>query len=346
MGADPPCADVPRVDERAREAAAARQGRLTKPPGSLGRLESLAVDIAGMQATESPSVDPAVVVTMAGDHGVAEEGVSAYPQSATAAMVANLLDGGAAVNALTGVVGAETLVVDMGVAGSVPDAVVDKRIGPGTANIALEPAMSRDEALASIAAGRAVVADHAADARLIGLGEMGIANTTPSAAVTAVLTGERPATVTGRGTGVDDETWAHKVDVVERAIETTGPDPSDPVDVLRRVGGFELGGLAGVAIEAAARRMPVVVDGFITGAAALLAVACEPRVEAYLLPSHASVEPGHAIQQDALGLEPLFDYEMRLGEGTGAALAIGTYDAACAALTEMATFEEAGVSEE
>jgi len=334
---------IPPLDDDARQTALDRQAQLTKPPGSLGRLETMAAEIAAMQLTAEPTVDPAVVVTMAADHGVVAEGVSAYPQSITAAMVANFCDGGAAVSALCDAGEVENVIVDMGVAGSVPESVVDHSIADGTTNIAAEPAMSRGQALAAISAGRSVVAEHASEANLIGLGEMGIGNTTPSAAITALLTDSPVDTVTGHGTGIDDETRARKVAVIEQAIETTDPDPADPVDVLRSVGGFEIAGLVGVTLEATSRRMPVVVDGLIAGAAALLAAEIKPRVADYLLGSHESVEPGHERQLDALDLEPCFDYGMRLGEGTGAAVAIGVYRAACAAHNGMSTFAEAGL---
>jgi len=337
---------IPPLDSEAREAAVDRQANLTKPPGSLGRLETMAADIAAMQSTTEPTVDPAAVVTMAADHGVTAEGVSAYPQSITAAMVANFCEGGAAVSALCGAADIRNVIVDMGVAGEVPPAVVDHHITDGTANMAAGPAMSREQALAAIAAGRSVVSEQAAEANLIGLGEMGIGNTTSSAAITALLTDNEVAAVTGHGTGIDEETRAQKVDVIEQAIETTTPDPTDPVDVVRSVGGFEIAGLVGVTLETASRRTPVVVDGFIAGAAALVAAAIEPRVVYYLLPSHASVEPGHEAQLDALGLESCFDYGMRLGEGTGAAVAVSVYRAACTAHTEMSTFAEAGLDTE
>lgn len=339
--------DVPDLDESAMEAARDRQDRLTKPPGSLGRLEDLSVRIAGMIGEPTPELSSPVVLTIGADHGVAEEGVSAFPQEVTAQMVENFANDGAAVNALAGTVGAANLVVDMGVATDEyadTAAVVDEKIRPGTDDIATGPAMSRDEAVGAITTGRTVVAEHAAGADLIALGEMGIGNTTPSAAITAALTDASVDAVTGRGSGIDDETLEHKRSVVRQALETTDPDPADGIDVLRSVGGFEIGGLAGVTLEAASRRTPVVVDGFIAGAAALVAATIEPDVTDYLLPSHSSVESGHAIQCDALELDPLFDLELRLGEGTGAALAIGIYQGACTTLREMATFEEAGVS--
>lgn len=342
----PISASVPVLDSDAREAAVERQRHLTKPPGSLGRLETLASDIAAMQSTTEPQVDPAVVVTMAADHGVVAEGVSAYPQSVTAAMVANFLDEGAAVSALCAAGGVENVIVDMGVASEVPSGVVDHRIAAGTNTMVRGAAMTREQAIESIAAGREVVRTHADDANMIGLGEMGIGNTTASAAITALLTESAVDAVTGHGTGIDPETRANKVETIERAIAVNSPDVSDPIDVLRCVGGFEIGGLVGVTIEAASRRIPVVVDGFIAGAAALLAVKSEPRVADYLLGSHESVEPGHDVQVDALGIDPLFDYGMRLGEGTGGALAVSTYRAACAAHTGMSTVVEAGLETE
>ena len=337
---------IPPLDSEARAAARDRQARLTKPPGSLGRLETMAAEIAAMQSTTTPAVDPAVVVTMAGDHGVVEEGVSAYPQSITAAMVANLLDGGAAVNALCDANSVENVVVDMGVAGEVPEGVLDCRVDDGTANMAHGPAMTRQQALDAISAGRSVLGDAAAEPQVVGLGEMGIGNTTASAAITALLTDNSVEAVTGHGTGIDEETRAHKIEVIEAAIETNNPDPSSPISVLQAVGGFEIAGLAGLTLAAASQRIPVVVDGFIAGAAALVAAEINPQVTDYLLASHASVEPGHAAQLDALDIEPCFDYGMRLGEGTGAALAISVYRAACAAHTEMSTFAEAGLETE
>ncbi len=339
----PLAVSIPPLDTDAREAAIERQAELTKPPGSLGRLETLASDLAAIQSTTAPRVDPAVVVTMAADHGVVAEGVSAYPQSITTAMVRNFVDGGAAITALCAAGNVENVVVDMGVAGDVPSGVVEHRIAPGTNNMTNGPAMTDEQALAAVTAGRSVVRTHASDATLVGLGEMGIGNTTASAAITALLTDSTVDAVTGHGTGIDAETRNKKVETIERAIAINTPDSDDPIEVLRCVGGFEIGGLVGVTLEAASRRIPVVVDGVIAGAAALLAVSIAPRVADYLLGSHTSVEPGHDVQLNALGIEPLFDYDMRLGEGTGAALAVSTYRAACAAHTEMSTFEEAGL---
>lgn len=337
--------EVPPLSEEAMERARERQAQLTKPPGSLGRLEEYSVRIAGMTGDPVPRIDDAVVVTMAADHGVVEEGVSAFPQSVTAAMVENFARGGAAVNALAGNADAENLIVDVGVTEPYDDGgvVVRKPVAKGTENFAEGPAMTREQAIEAIEVGRRAVAAHAPDADVIGLGDMGIGNTTASAAVTAAITGAEPADVTGRGTGIDDEALDRKVEVIRNALDLHDPDPDDGVDVLRTVGGFELAGLAGVALEAASREIPVVVDGFITGAAALAAWAVDDRVSRYLLPSHRSVEDGHDVQHEALGLDPLFDFDMRLGEGTGAALAISVYRGACATLREMATFEEAGI---
>ncbi|ERH07603.1 MAG: nicotinate-nucleotide--dimethylbenzimidazole phosphoribosyltransferase [Halonotius sp. J07HN4] len=332
---------IPPLDDTAREAAAERQQQLLKPPGSLGRLEAMAVEIAAMQATPTPSVDPAVLFTLAADHGVTAEGISAYPASVTAAMVNAVESGDAAINALAAANDIDTHVVDMGVDGDIPESVIDHHIADGTANMASEPAMTAVHARESIAAGRALVADHAAKAGVIGLGDLGIGNTTASAAITAALTDTTVAEVTGHGTGIDEATRQHKIETIEQAL--AGTDTDDPLDVLRCVGGFEIGGLVGVTLEAASRRIPVAVDGVITGAAALVAAEINERVTAYLLGSHVSTEPGHAVQLEQLKLEPCIEYEMGLGEGTGAAVAIGTYRAACRSHTEMATFADVGV---
>lgn len=338
--------DIPPLDGDARQQAETRQQSLTKPPGSLGQLETVATAIAAMQATPQPAVDPAAIITMAADHGVASEGVSAYPQSVTTAMTAAVADANAAINAIAGATETDTMLVDMGVAGEVPDAAIDCAVGEGTANMATGPAMTREEARQSIAAGQRVVRRHADEYGMIGLGELGIGNTTAGAAITAVLTDESVDAVTGHGTGIDEESRQEKVETIEQALDVTDPDPDDPLSVLRCVGGYEIGGLVGVTLAAASHRIPVVVDGFITGAAALVAVAIDPRVDDYLLGSHRSVEPGHTAQLDALGLQAGFDYELRLGEGTGAALAISIYRAACQAHREMATFSEAGIDPE
>ncbi|MDQ7029528.1 MAG: nicotinate-nucleotide--dimethylbenzimidazole phosphoribosyltransferase [Ardenticatenia bacterium] len=336
------------LDASAMAAARARQDTLTKPPGSLGRLEHLSTLVAGITGHVRPRLHHKVIVTMAGDHGVVAEGVSAYPQEVTAQMVLNFLRGGAAINVLARHVGARVVVVDMGVATDLDDVdgLVHCKVGHGTANIARGPAMSREQAEQALLAGAAVVeteADTGLD--ILGVGEMGIGNTTPAAAVAAAITGRPPGEIVGRGTGVDDATLARKVAAVQRALAVNRPDPYDGLDVLTKVGGFEIGGMAGAMLAAAARRVPVVVDGFISTAAALIAVTLAPQVRPFLIASHRSREKGHHIMLDWLGAEPVLDLEMRLGEGTGSALAIGVIEAACQVLDEMATFAEAGVSE-
>ena len=328
--------------------AQARLDALTKPPGSLGRLEELARAIATMTGHCPPEVRQPVIVTLAADHGVAAEGVSAYPQVVTAQMLENFLSGGAAVNVLARQAGARVVVADLGVASPVGErpALVRRPIAPGTGNIARGPAMTRAQATRAVAIGAELAADEVArDADLLATGEMGIANTTAAAAVVAALTGVPPEAVTGRGTGIDADRWRLKVDVVARALAVNRPDPADPLDVLARVGGFEIAGLAGLVLGGAARRVPIVLDGFIAGAAALAAVRLAPEARHYLIAAHRSVEPGHAVVLEALGLTPYLDLGMRLGEGTGAALAIGLARAACAVMAEMATFTSAGVSE-
>jgi nicotinate-nucleotide--dimethylbenzimidazole phosphoribosyltransferase len=323
----------------------ARLDRLTKPPGSLGRLEELVRQAALITGSETPCVTAPVIFTLAADHGVAAEGVSAYPQAVTAQMVENFCRGGAAVNVLARRAGARVVIADLGVATALsphPE-LVDRKIASGTANLARGPAMSRAGALAAIAAGAELVGAAAPDC--VGTGEMGIANTTAASALTAALTGADPAAVTGRGTGVDDARLAGKVAVVRRALAVNRPDPRDPLGVLAALGGFEIAGLVGVILAGAARRVPVVLDGFIATAAALVAVRLHAATRDYLLAAHRSVEPGHRALLETLGLAPYLDLGMRLGEGTGAALAIALLRSALACLDEMATFKEAGVSE-
>lgn len=355
---------IPAFDDDAADAARERQAELTKPPGSLGRLEDLAVAIAGLTGEARPALADPTVVVAAADHGVVDRGVSAYPQAVTRAMLRNFAAGGAAVSAIAEVVGAEVLVVDAGIDGppveddrSGTTAVVDERIGSGTDDVSRGPAMSRDDAIASLEAGVRTARTRLADAGVVALGEMGIGNTTIAAALTAALAGADPERVTGPGTGVDEETRTHKVRIVERALERNGLDggddgdaigeptdeATDAVEVLRRVGGYEIGFLAGVALGCAADRTPVVLDGVVSGAAALVADAVTGDVRPYLLPSHVGSEPGHAIQLRALDLDPLFDHDLRLGEGSGAALALATYRAACRTHDRMATFAEAGI---
>ncbi|MCX7616333.1 nicotinate-nucleotide--dimethylbenzimidazole phosphoribosyltransferase [Tepidiforma sp.] len=338
---------IPDIDAAAAAAAARRLDRLTKPQGSLGRLEELAIRLAGMTGNPSCRFDQRAVVVMAADHGVTEEAVSAYPSEVTAQMVANFAAGGAGISVLARRAGAQVVVVDMGVraAPGVPG-VLDRRLGPGTRNMTREPAMTLAQAEAAVATGRELAGQlAAAGVSLFLTGEMGIGNTTAASAVTAALTGRPAQEVTGRGTGLDDAALAHKVGVVERALALHRPNPADPIGVLASVGGFEIAGLAGLILGAAERRIPVILDGFITGAAALAACAMAPGAPGYLIASHRSVEPGHTAVLEALGLEPLLDLRLRLGEGTGAALALHLVDAALAVRDEMATFDEAGVSE-
>ena len=339
-------AAVAPVDAAAAEAVAARHDRLTKPPGSLGRLEELAARIAAIQRSSEPSSARKAIVVAVADHGVVAEGVSPYPQTVTAQMVANFLRGGAAISVLAKQAGARLLVADFGIAAapSGNGEVEDCRIAGGTANMAAGPAMTREQALAAIAHGEALAGRLARDGLdLLALGEMGIGNTTSASALTATLTGAPVADVTGRGTGLDEAGIAHKIAVIERALRVNAPDPSAPVDVLAKVGGFEVAGLVGLMLGAAAQRVPVVLDGFITGAAALVATRIQPRLSDYLIASHRSQEPGHAAVLNALSLDPLFDLRMRLGEGTGAAIALQLIDDAVALLHGMATFDEAHV---
>jgi nicotinate-nucleotide--dimethylbenzimidazole phosphoribosyltransferase len=336
------------LDQIAMDAARARQGILTKPPGSLGRLEELSIWLAGVRADPLPVIREKVIVTAAADHGVARKGVSAYPREVTAQMVLNFLQGGAAVNVLAKRAGARVVVVDAGVDGELPEhpALLRRSAGKGTADISIGPAMSREQALSCILAGAELAAEQiAAGVDLLAAGDMGIGNTTASAAITAALTGMPAPAVTGRGTGVTDERLRVKTEIVEQALALNKPDPLDGVGVLAAVGGFEIGFLAGVLLGAAAGRRPALLDGFISGAAGLVACAIAPLARDYLVASHRSAELGHRILLEHLEKRPLLDLDMRLGEGTGAALAMGILESAAACLTEMATFESAGVSD-
>lgn len=319
---------------------------LTKPPGSLGRLEEVALRLATLRGG-APRVDRPVVFTFAADHGVVAEGVSAYPQVVTAQMVENFVRGGAAINVLARQAGAHVVVADFGVAGlvSAAEGLVRCPIAAGTANMARGPAMTSEQAERAIEQG-ATLADEAIDAGadLLATGEMGIGNTTAAAAITAAITGAPPDAVTGRGTGVDDATWRHKVEVVGVALAVNRPDAADGLDVLAKVGGFEIAGLVGVILAGAARGVPVVLDGFISTAAGLIAATLAPGTRHALFAAHRSAEPGHAIALAHLGLVPYLDLSLRLGEGTGAALFIHLARAAALIYAEMATFKSAGVS--
>lgn len=341
-------ASIQPLDEAAMQAARGRQNQLTKPQGSLGRLEELSIQLAGISGRPIPMIKDKVIITMAGDHGVVAEGVSAFPQEVTPQMVYNFLRGGAAINVLARHVGARIVIVDMGVAAELDPhpALVSRKVAPGTGNIARGPAMSRAQAEQAVLAGVEVVqAEIARGLDIVGTGDMGIGNTTPSAAIACALTGQSPERVAGRGTGVDDAGLQRKIEAIRRALEVNRPDPQDGLDVLAKVGGFEIGGLAGVMIGAAAARKAVMVDGFISTAAAMLAVTLAPAARPYLIAAHRSQEYGHGLMLDWLGVRPLLDFDLRLGEGTGAALGIGLAEAACKILAEMATFAEAGVSD-
>jgi len=339
------------LDERAMAEARARQDSLTKPQGSLGQLEWLSIQVAGIKGNPRPRIVHKVIFTLAADHGVTQEGVSAYPSEVTPQMVYNFLRGGAGINVLARHVGARVVIADLGVASVLqrhPDLpnLKDKKIALGSRNMAKGPAMSREEAIRSIEAGMELVEEELGRGiDILGTGDMGIGNTTPSSAITACLTGAGVASVTGRGTGLDDEGWKRKVKIVERALEINRPDPKDALDILSKVGGFEIGGIAGVILAGAGYRVPVVIDGFISGAAALIAASLAPQVKPYLIASHQSVEAGHKVILEHLGLKPLLNLGLRLGEGTGAALGISLVEASLKILDEMATFAEAAVPE-
>lgn len=336
------------ADPGAMRRALSRQRNLTKPPGSLGRLEDVSVQLAGIFGAERPVIGGKANIVAAADHGVVAQGVTGYPQEVTAQMVLNFLSGGAAVSVMARLVGARQIIVDAGVAADLPDhpELRSVRIGKGTADISEGPAMSRGQAERSVLAGVDIAVEAAeSGADLIAAGEMGIGNTTASSAITAAITGASPEDTTGAGTGRNAEEIAHKARVVERALEVNTLNPSDGLDVLAKVGGFEIGVLAGVALGTASMRRALIIDGFISGAAMLIAQALCPTVRDYLIASHRSAEKGHGIVLSHLKLLPLLELDMRLGEGSGAVLAMPIIEAAAACLSEMATFGEAGVSD-
>ncbi|MDH4140717.1 MAG: nicotinate-nucleotide--dimethylbenzimidazole phosphoribosyltransferase [Coriobacteriia bacterium] len=341
-------ASVAPTDSAAEKTAWERLDSLTKPPRSLGRLEELAAHVARVQGSVHPDVARKAIVLAAGDHGVVEEGVSPFPQDVTWQMVANFTAGGAAINQLAASVGADLVLVDVGVARDISklDGVRHEKIAQGTRNMTLGPAMTREEAARAVLVGVRIAEELCSQGvTLVGTGEMGIGNSTAAAALTAAYTDTDPANVVGRGTGLDDAGVRHKRDVVRRALDVNEVQTLDPLGVLSALGGFEIACLAGVAIGAAAARTCVVTDGFISGAAALAAVSMCPTTAYYIFPSHRSAEPGHWVALNALGLSPVLELDMRLGEGTGAALAMGIIDAACRMMSGMATFAEAGVAE-
>ena len=338
------------LDEDAVRAARLRQESLTKPSGSLGRLEDVSVRLAGIAGQCPPPLPlPAVVAVFAADHGVHAQGVSPWPQEVTAQMVANFLAGGAAVNAIAAQAGVDVRVVDIGVATSLPAAtgLLARKVRAGTADMTTGPAMSAQEALRAVETGIEIARGLVANGhRCLITGDMGIANTTASAALIAVFTGTEPAAVTGRGTGIDDTTLERKVDAIRRALALHTPDPSDPLEVLARVGGLEHAALAGFMLGGAAERVPVLLDGVIACSAALAAMAFAPQVTGFLFAGHLSTEPGARRALDALGLDPLIDLGLRLGEGSGAVLALPVVATAARVLRDMATFDSAGVSGE
>ena len=329
-----------------------RLDNLTKPRGSLGRLEELAKQIVEITRKDKPELKNKVIFTFAADHGVTEEGISAYPKEVTAQMVYNFIRGGAGINVLARQAGTRVVVADLGVAEQIQKSklksqnFIDKKIALGTKNFVKGPAMTKEEAVRAIESGMEIFLDEwNKGIDIVGIGEMGIGNTASASAISAVITGRPVSELTGRGTGIDDKTHFRKIEIIEKAINLNKPQAKDAIDVLAKVGGFEIGGLSGVVLAAASKRVPVVIDGFISTAAALIAYAIEPKVKDYLIASHCSVEKGHKAILDYLGLKPILDLSLRLGEGTGAALAMNIVDAAVKVLNEMATFEAAGVSE-
>lgn len=338
-----------RIQPVAEEKLAAIQARIdrqAKPVGSLGRLEEFARRFVAMTGREK--IRGKRIYIFAGDHGVAEEGVSAFPQEVTPQMVYNFIDGGASINALARHAGADVQVVDMGVATEFEDlpGLIRRKVAKGTANFTKGPAMSHAQALQALAVGVEMAARAKADGvDLVGTGDMGIANTTPSAAIVAAFCRLLPTQVTHRGTGIDDEVLARKVSVVAKGLEINRPDPKDPVDVLAKVGGFEIGGIAGLVLGCAAEQIPVVVDGFISTAGALIACELHPQVRDYIFASHQSVEIGHRHMLARIGQQPILDLDLRLGEGTGSALAMTFIEGALRVLREVLTFDAAGVSE-
>ncbi|MEK7237956.1 MAG: nicotinate-nucleotide--dimethylbenzimidazole phosphoribosyltransferase, partial [Nitrospirota bacterium] len=337
-----------------------RLDNLTKPQGSLGRLEEFARRVVAITENLMPELDKKAIFTFAGDHGVADEGVSAFPKEVTTQMVFNFLNGGAGINVLARHAGAEVVVVDIGVdfdfgnAGASPaptlknimGVFVSQKIVMGTKNMRKGPAMMRDEAMKCINVGMELADEYANKGyKIFGTGDMGIANTTPSSAIAAVLTGRLVSEVTGKGTGITDDALKHKIKIIEDSIALNKPDSKDPLDVLSKVGGAEIGGIAGLIIGAASNRIPVIIDGFISTAGALIAYAIEPKTKDYMFAAHNSVEIGHKAMLEKIGLRPILDLNLRLGEGTGAALAMLIIEAGLKIYREMATFGEAGVSD-
>lgn len=345
------CKNIFPQDSESRDKAQARLDQLTMPHWALGDIMDLALDLAGITRSIQPTFTKKIIVTMAGDHGVVAEGVSKFPQEVTPQMVHNIAAGGAGINALARQAGADVVVVDVGVNADFDELkksgkIIDKKIAYGTNNIAVGPAMSIANARHAVEAGISVADELGERYDIFGTGDMGIGNTTPSSAIAAVVTGKSIDELTGRGTGLNDDQLAAKKKTITKILEVNKPDPNNGLDILAKVGGYEIGGIAGLILGAAAQKKPVVVDGFISTAGALIAYKIEPFVRDYIICAHRSVEPGHKYMQEILGCSrPLLDLNLRLGEGTGGALAMNLVEAARAVLTEVATFEEAAVAE-
>ncbi|MDP2923802.1 MAG: nicotinate-nucleotide--dimethylbenzimidazole phosphoribosyltransferase [Candidatus Omnitrophota bacterium] len=340
--------NISKLDSRISKKTQERLDGLTKPLGSLGRLEELAKQICAIREEENPSLQNKVIFTLASDHGVTEEDVSAYPKEVTAQMVYNFLGAGAGINVLAKHVGARVVVVDMGVCIDLnphPQLII-KKIGYGTKNMAKQPAMTRNEAIKAVCTGIEIFEDEFKNGvDIVGTGEMGIGNTTAASAITACFTKKPLKEITGKGAGLDDKGLKNKINIIKKSLLLNRPNPADPIDVLAKVGGFEIAGLAGIILAASAKKIPVILDGFISGAAALVAFCLEPKAKDYMIAAHKSVESGHKAILEHIGLRPLLDLDLRLGEGTGAALGIGLADAAIKVLTQMATFKNANVSQ-
>jgi len=339
------------ADPQWRQAARDHIENLAIPPWSLGQLLVVAEQLSGIQRTIRPNVDKKMVITMAGDHGVVAEGVSAFPQEVTPQMVDNFVKGGAGINILAKASGADVIVVDMGVAVDMPHlvetkAIIDCKIAHGTKNFAEEPAMTRQQAIQALEAGINVASKVIEEQgiNLLATGDMGIGNTTPSAAILAVMAEYPVSAVTGRGTGIDNATLLNKIKVIRDAINLHQPDKNDPIDVLAKIGGFEIAGIAGVILGAAYHQVPVLVDGFISTAGALIAKGLCPQCLDYMIPSHQSEEPGHQLMWQALGLRPLLNLNFKLGEGTGAAVAMHLVESSARVMCDVLTFEDAGVT--
>jgi nicotinate-nucleotide--dimethylbenzimidazole phosphoribosyltransferase len=337
---------IEKLDTKKMKEAENRLDQLTKPKGSLGKLEQMAVKLAGISSELYPNFEKKTHIVMAGDHGVVAEGVSAFPQEVTTQMVDNFLNNGAAVNVLAAEIGTEIKIVDMGMIDNLnKNDLIIKKVKNGTDNMVKGRAMTKEEAVQSIEAGIEIAEDCIkSGSKVIGIGEMGIGNTTASSAIIAAITKAPLNDIVGFGTGLNPAGVEHKIEIIKTALEINDPDPKDAVDILSAVGGLEIAGMAGVIIGAAANKVPVIMDGLISGASALIAQKLNPEVVAYLIPSHSSVEPGHKKVYEQLELSPFLHLDMRLGEGTGAVLAMPFLDTSVSLMKKMATFAEAAVN--